>query len=419
MRVCMFVWNFWPGPQGGTERQCWKQAQEVVQNGVECTIVTRWPILSAYRYEIVSGVHIRRIGIISPFFTLLSQKFHKVRKRVRRSFPKEAKSRGDSSSSKIMLPRKRDVLSLFRFMEYLLFMIEVAFYLYTHRKTIDIIHSHGGCWMSGYLLYLGKKCGIPTIAKEGVFPVFRSSSLDVPFSKKWDILRISNNYIAIHDFVRTGLINAGVSVNSIYLIPNGVEIPKEFAHLDSQIVLMVANFSQGAIQKGFDVLFDAWTKVIERVPSAQLWLVGDGDTTFWMALCSERNIQKSVRFVGFVNQTNEYYKRASVFVLPSRLEGLSNALLEAQSWGLPSVVSDIPGNRIVVEDGVNGLLVEVGDSSALSNSLIYILENHLIRKQMGNHARTKTENYFSIQAVGRKLISTYSLEIKRSKAFHG
>jgi glycosyltransferase involved in cell wall biosynthesis len=86
---------------------------------------------------------------------------------------------------------------------------------------------------------------------------------------------------------------------------------------------------------------------------------------------------------------------------------MSNSLLEAQSWGLACVVSDVPGNRAVVEDGLNGLVVPAGDEQALARAILRLLADERLREELGRNARQRMISRFSIGGVARRLRGIY------------
>ena len=100
-----------------------------------------------------------------------------------------------------------------------------------------------------------------------------------------------------------------------------------------------------------------------------------------------------------------YLQAADVFVLPSRREGLSNALLEAMAAGLTVVVSDLPGNRAVVRDGENGLMFPVDDLAALQNHLT-IAGSPDLRANLGRQARATMSDY-SMQSTAARHRAVY------------
>jgi glycosyltransferase involved in cell wall biosynthesis len=86
---------------------------------------------------------------------------------------------------------------------------------------------------------------------------------------------------------------------------------------------------------------------------------------------------------------------------------LSNALLEAQSRGIPAVVSDIPGNRMVIEEGENGLIVPVADAKALARAILRLRADPALRARMGVRARERVRQRFSLETVTARLEEVY------------
>jgi glycosyltransferase involved in cell wall biosynthesis len=87
---------------------------------------------------------------------------------------------------------------------------------------------------------------------------------------------------------------------------------------------------------------------------------------------------------------------------------MSNALLEGLAWGLPAVVSDIPGNRELVVDGVNGRVVRVGDAETLSQAILELLVAPDLRRLMGARAREGVRHSYSAEAVVDRLFAVYA-----------
>ena len=192
------------------------------------------------------------------------------------------------------------------------------------------------------------------------------------------------------------------------MIPNAVLLPEKLAApVQSRTILYVGNFSQGGGLKGFDVLFKAWAKVAAQVSDYRLVLAGGGNSDTWKNMVQELGCGGSVEFKGFVSDPACLYREAAMLVLPSRVEGMSNALLEAMSWGLPVVVSDIPGNRAVVCEGQNGIVVPSGDVKALATAIVHLINLPELRAQMGRLGRAMVENNLNVNIVSSQLVSLY------------
>ncbi len=121
----------------------------------------------------------------------------------------------------------------------------------------------------------------------------------------------------------------GYSESRISYIPNGVEVPIQGKITYHQViqVITITGLSQ---EKGVDVLLRAWAKMLREGKSLKLIIVGYGSLESYLkTLSSSLEIAESVNFVGVVQDASNYLKRSDLFVLPSRSEGMSNALLEA------------------------------------------------------------------------------------------
>ena len=206
----------------------------------------------------------------------------------------------------------------------------------------------------------------------------------------------------------------GVPREMIHIIPNGVSIPDDIAPVETnRSVLYVGNFTQGVAHKGFDILIEAWAKVHGKLPWASLIIAGGGDSRHWREMATILGCGDSIRFAGHILDMSSCYLQAGLFVLPSRGEGISNALLEANSFGIPAVASDIPGNREVIIHEQTGLLVPVNDAKALAESIVRLLRDDGSRKHMGQVARSRIIENYSIENVVNRVCALYTYMIPK------
>ena len=144
-------------------------------------------------------------------------------------------------------------------------------------------------------------------------------------------------------------------------------------------------------QKGLDVLIRAFASLPESVRDGwSLTLVGDGpELATLQALASDAGLRDLVHFEGFRSDPLVFMRRASIFALPSRFEGMPNALLEAMAAGLPSVVTDAsPGPLEMVCNGHQGLVVPTDDVRAFAAALQKLMLDGDLRNRCGVAART-------------------------------
>jgi glycosyltransferase involved in cell wall biosynthesis len=139
-----------------------------------------------------------------------------------------------------------------------------------------------------------------------------------------------------------------------------------------------------AKQKDLGVLLEAWRSVVARIPAARLSLVGSGgaygsvESELRDAVHVNEWLRASVTFSGWVADVRPWLAAADVYVLPSRSEGLSNALLEACAWQRIVVASDIASNREVLGDDYP-LLFRTGDARDLAAALLRAFEDDDVR----------------------------------------
>jgi glycosyltransferase involved in cell wall biosynthesis len=403
LHVAMLIWSYWPGHEGGAERQCRKLIPALVNRGIDVTIWTAWTSRSHARRETSDGAVIVRLGRFVPRLWLL-----------RGFLERWSSSRFPGGAAMTRRrARLREALSFWLnlpmvYFARLTFLRELNQWLEQAENRPDIIHVHESSWLAGAAATLGKRYRIPVVAKTAVNPALPSLGYDTPRRRTYVASRRDCFFLALTPQLADNLRSAGIASAQIAELPNGVEIPTGFSPQPlSKKVLFVANFSQSVEEKAFDILLAAWSILAPIEPDARLLLLGSGDRAPWEALTKAMGLEGSATFLGWVPDPSAYYQQADIFVLPSRSEGMSNALLEAQAYGLACVVSDIPGNRAIVEDGVNGLVVPVGDAQALAEAILKLLHDSRLREDLGHSARKVAKERYSLSTVAGSLTEIY------------
>jgi len=407
MNVLMMVSHFFPIGVGGAERQCFRQAQALAQRGNHVVILTKWLDPSSARTEKMNGVFIWRRGCYFSIRRAFRQRWDRARGC---NEAMATTSLSNSSVASVQSRARRKIL--LEKMRNIFFMAEVIWGVKTGRFRADVIHVHESNWLAGFAQRVGEWMGVPVFCKEATRPVLRQTDMtDIPWKTQWESRRMRCRFIAMTEGIATELAAAGIPPSQIVKIPNGVEIPDEIAEpeIDAE-ALYVGNFTQGKC-KAFDVLLQAWGKALHREPSMRLRLYGRGDTRQWERYADECGCGSSVIFEGETDDIWAAHRQSGFLVLPSRREGLSNALLEAMASGLPAVVSDIPGNTAAVQDGVNGLVVPVDDVDALAEAMLEMVLNPEMRTRMGDAARQRAKDHFSMEKVAEQLEHAYVLSI--------
>jgi glycosyltransferase involved in cell wall biosynthesis len=162
--------------------------------------------------------------------------------------------------------------------------------------------------------------------------------------------------------------------------------------------------------KGIDVLLRA----VVSLAGARLIVAGRGpDESVLHRLATKLGIDDRVEWVGWTEQPAEQLPRFTVFVLPSRSEGLPLSVCEAMLAGLPVVASDVGGVGEVVVDGETGVLVPPDHPDALAGAIETLLRDAALRARMGEAGRQRARTHFTASAMARSYESLYAELVTR------
>jgi len=217
--------------------------------------------------------------------------------------------------------------------------------------------------------------------------------------------RTADAVISISTAVTEELRWAGYDPARLHALPNGVPVPDNpwQRRDDWRSAPRAAYVGRLAPEKGLDTLVDAWAQVRAAQPSARLTLVGEGpERPSLEARVAALGLAGAVELPGAVADPAVALRAADLFVLPSREEGMSIALLEAMALGMPLVASSVPGNRRLVQDFKHGRLVPPDDPDSLARAVLDQWSNFDRAAHMGRAARSRVAQEFSIAAVARR-----------------
>lgn len=145
---------------------------------------------------------------------------------------------------------------------------------------------------------------------------------------------------------------------------------------------------------GVDVIARAFVQVARRRPELHLVMLGNGSQAATLRRIFEKGgVEQRVHFPGQISQKDlpRYYRSADLYLSASHSDGTSISLLEALACGCPALVSDIPGNREWIRQGVQGWLFSDGDEAALAEAIEQAISGREQLHQMGEAARRLAE----------------------------
>lgn len=189
------------------------------------------------------------------------------------------------------------------------------------------------------------------------------------------------------------------------VIPNGIPVSEisEVAKRDDTkfIITSVARLHP---QKNLQTLIQAAGLLKKTIPNLCVQIVGEGaEREKLQSLTQKLNLSEIISFFGRRDDVGEILAGSDVFVLPSKKEGMSNALLEAMASGCACVVSDIPENTELIKHEQNGLTFRFGDSKDLAEQLQVLHDTVTLQERYASRARKDIIDHYSITAAENNL----------------
>lgn len=226
--------------------------------------------------------------------------------------------------------------------------------------------------------------------------------------KKWDrfILRTLHHVDRIVTLTKGDIPFWEKWNNNIIVIPNMLTIhPQDFANYSSKRVISVGRYTY---QKGFDMLIEAWELVHKRNPDWELYIWGSGDMTIYYEFVQKYALENVIHLMPASLNIAEEYSKSSIYVMSSRHEGFGLVLTEAMCCGLPCISFDCPfGPSEIINDGVDGLLVERNNIKQLADKIILLINNYELRKKMGLAAMRNVKR-FSVDIIMKRWIDLFN-----------
>lgn len=154
-------------------------------------------------------------------------------------------------------------------------------------------------------------------------------------------------------------------------------------------------------QKGYDLLIDSWSKVVEKNSEWILEIFGEGHDFFKLSeKIKKMKLEKKVILKGVTKDIEKEYLDSSLYIMTSRYEGLPLVLLEALACGLPAVSFDCQsGPKDIIKDGVTGFLVESNNILELAQKINILIENKELRVEMGKKTREDVRIRFNKEKI--------------------
>ena len=293
-------------------------------------------------------------------------------------------------------------------------------------KKIDLIHTHSGCLFNSAIC--GQLSGLKGI-------IYTAHGLPIKTDLKSTIedtiaSLMVDRIIAVSDEIKDDLRKRlPLSQNKISLISNGVdttiflpvqdqntinEVKKTYQiPLDKKIIGTVGRLEK---IKNYDMLIQCFRKVIENYGYiAHLVFIGDGsERESLKALVRKLDLIENISFLGTQYNLYNIITIFDIFTISSFSEGMSIALLEAQSCGIPAVVTNVGGNSKIIKNNHNGFLCQSNNPDDMYRKISMLLDDSHIQKKLGQNARNTVVNHFDLHVMVRSYEDIYQKILSKS-----
>ncbi len=181
----------------------------------------------------------------------------------------------------------------------------------------------------------------------------------------------------------------GANISNGVIIPNAINTDFIKPIYDGARNKRIVTVGSLSVPKNHELLINAFSIVKRKYPDYELMIYGKGPKLEKLQhLAKQLGVDTSVYFPGYCKTVGEEIKYAAVFVLSSDFEGMPNALMEAMAIGLPCVSTDCDGGgaRELIKNNENGILVPKGDTKALADAIIKLIDDKDFAMTLGKHA---------------------------------
>lgn len=276
---------------------------------------------------------------------------------------------------------------------------------YIRRHLIQVVHTYG---------FYPNVFAVPAARLAGASIVVASirdrGDILTP-TQRWIqkcVCRLADCVLVNAETIRDVLIEQGYRPDKIFVIRNGIMLSRfgrreRGAELRRELGLppaapLVFVFSRLNGMKGIEYFLEAAAMIAPNFPDVRFLVVGDGAKRKELeAHAVSLGLSSRVTFTGFRTDVPDLLPEATVSVLPSLSEGLSNSLLESMASGVPVVAGRVGGNPEIIEHDTSGLLVPPRDSAALAGAISRLLQDRELAARLGEAGKRRVAEVFSME----------------------
>lgn len=283
-----------------------------------------------------------------------------------------------------------------------------------HNARYDIVHANEAHALTAAWLALRRQSSSHpklVISRRVGYPIGKGPLAQARY-------RAAARIVAISKWAAERVALSGIPKEQVTIVYEGVELPalpdvKQRKEARAQFSIAADAPLLGCIgvlspDKGQEWLIRAMPVIRGEFPKAKLILAGDGPCRGRLeSLAQEIKLNGAVIFAGFVKEVETVYAALDVFLLPSMFEALSNALMSAMAYGVPSIAFNCGGPAEIIEDEKSGLLVPEKDPQAIASAVKRILSEPELAARFRQAGRARIDATFSADKMVEAMLRVY------------
>lgn len=250
------------------------------------------------------------------------------------------------------------------------------------KKTI--IHMHGGA----FSVFYEQECN--NITKKYINFIFNISNIILVLSNEWK-----------ERFERYNI------YTKIKVLYNGVKVPlvNNYNEKNNNIIFLGKICEEKGI---FDLLL-VIKQLREKNNDIKLIIGGEGEVERLSSEIKKLGIEENVNYLGWINtdERNYWLKKSKIFILPSYYEAMPMSILEAMSFGIPVISTQVGGIPTLINNNVDGILYTPGNLEELRNSILKLYSDDNLLKKISNNCYKKCKNKFSLDKINNEILKIY------------
>ena len=268
-------------------------------------------------------------------------------------------------------------------------------------NNIELIHSHG-YREDFYASFAPKK-----VKRLATNHLWKRTDLKLKFYAALDALLLKrfDKIIAVSKPVRDDMLKQGIGADKISVVANGIDVSSYKKAVDKNTIreqlnipkdsTVLGTLSSLSIEKGINFAIQALAKIHKNNPNIHLLIVGDGpEKAPLQLLISQLKLENAVTFAGRRSDINNILAAIDIFLLPSLIEGLPMALLEAMA-AEKAVIASTVGDVETVITADSGILVAPRNVDQLADAIEKLAADHSVIEHYGKNARSRISSHFS------------------------